>query len=1050
MKHFYLLIPLFFLLNLQPIKAVLPDGSVATDWTLTDLNGNTHNLYSILNSGKHVVLDFSATWCGPCWNYHNQHILTDLWNLYGPNGTDEIMVFFIEADVNTSLECLYGPAGCSGGTQGNWVAGTPYPIINLTSNQVRNDYQITYFPTLYAIRAQDRRVFEVGQASQVGWERWLFQSFAMDYTETVTNNTCLGNGSISLDVTEGYSTIYYQWNDFLGNSSTINNLNSGTYSCRISDTNGYFVDTEDIEVTGVPDLELTLVQQQNLLCTNDQSGSLTVGGQGGSGSYNYLWDTGDTGPTISNLSEGLYVCTITDGFGCQTQSNFGVSQPSLLGGFAYPFEVPCNGETGFVEFAGYQGTAPYMYDMGGTPQSDPYFYDLLPGTYTYNVTDANGCEFQSNFELTQIPSPIAIASATGSLDCTVLQTSVTGAGSSSGNQFTYTWTTLDGNIVSGGNSLIAVVDAPGVYTLAVYNTSEDCTSYAEATVVSTASLPEATIAPADALTCTFTERTLDGTGSSTGDNYTYLWSTTDGNIVSGGTTLFPVIDAPGEYSLQVTNTENGCLISTETIVVQDVSVPSLVLTDAEITCENSSVEICGTAPEGLTIQWNVGGELFEGNCVTVSEIGEYTASVVGNNGCSNSQIATVTASADLPQVELEAADLITCVLEQITLTGVLEGNPDDFTITWTTINGNIIEGENSLTPVVDKEGIYTLTVSNPANGCTTVSSIEVDEDKALPIAQYSSTQNGDDLVLTAEITGTINSLLWDLGNGETSTEESVTISFENTGNYTICLTTTNDCGETTTCNEIFYISSIKTQAQVASLKCFGENDGRISVTPSGGLPEFTISWTGPNGFTSSEFELTGLEAGTYIGVLTDAQGTEVTLTYEIKTPSQISETSVVISNDVNSGNIGSIDLAIEGGTGDLTYLWSNGSTDASLTNISAGEYTVIVTDANGCSKEFGPYIVENSSNTNETTWLNDFKLSPNPASDKVNLKVNFKQNINKAEVRIYDSVGKLVSSQSFDHDIDTSIDVSIFNQGLYYLELSTQNAVFNKKFIVVR
>jgi len=150
--------------------AQLPNGSIAPDWTMTDLDGVEHNMYSYLNDGYTVVIDFSAVWCGPCWNYHVSGALEDLYINHGPAGfpgvsattTDDVMVFFIEGDEGTIAE-LNG----NGSTQGNWVEGTPYPIIPTVSpnnNQVTSDYAIGYWPTIYMI-CPNRIINENGQIS---------------------------------------------------------------------------------------------------------------------------------------------------------------------------------------------------------------------------------------------------------------------------------------------------------------------------------------------------------------------------------------------------------------------------------------------------------------------------------------------------------------------------------------------------------------------------------------------------------------------------------------------------------------------------------------------------------------------------------------------------------------------------------------------------------------------------------------------------------------------------------------------------------------------
>lgn len=149
-------------------SAQLPNGSIAPDFTVTDINGNEHTLYDYLDAGIPVIIDLSATWCGPCWNYHigttngynGEGALHHLYNEHGPDGTNEVMVLSLEADDTTTDADLNGTGS---NTTGDWVTGTPYPICDNTGN-IFDLYECTYYPTIFTV-CPNRVITETGQAT---------------------------------------------------------------------------------------------------------------------------------------------------------------------------------------------------------------------------------------------------------------------------------------------------------------------------------------------------------------------------------------------------------------------------------------------------------------------------------------------------------------------------------------------------------------------------------------------------------------------------------------------------------------------------------------------------------------------------------------------------------------------------------------------------------------------------------------------------------------------------------------------------------------------
>ena len=133
-------------------SAQIPDGSMAPDFTLTDYYGTTHHLYSYLNAGKTVYLEIFAVHCPTCWAYHQTHRLKNLYEQYGPDGTDELMVLALDYDQWNGPDEFMG-IGPPWVTAGDWLTGTPYPLFNVEDPDrgVFTDYNVNFYPVLFKI-----------------------------------------------------------------------------------------------------------------------------------------------------------------------------------------------------------------------------------------------------------------------------------------------------------------------------------------------------------------------------------------------------------------------------------------------------------------------------------------------------------------------------------------------------------------------------------------------------------------------------------------------------------------------------------------------------------------------------------------------------------------------------------------------------------------------------------------------------------------------------------------------------------------------------------
>lgn len=171
-----ILLALATIFSVGAANAQIPSGSMAPDFTGVDRDGNTHHLYEYLQQGYTVVVDVSAAWCGPCWSYHNSGALETLHADHGVENGGNVIVLFVEGESQNTDAQITGTSG-SGAlfSQGDWTAGTEYPIIDDAS--IANTLQIAYFPTVYTI-CPSGVITETGQISAA--QHWAF----------IENNTC--------------------------------------------------------------------------------------------------------------------------------------------------------------------------------------------------------------------------------------------------------------------------------------------------------------------------------------------------------------------------------------------------------------------------------------------------------------------------------------------------------------------------------------------------------------------------------------------------------------------------------------------------------------------------------------------------------------------------------------------------------------------------------------------------------------------------------------------------------------------------------------------
>ncbi|HHJ50566.1 MAG TPA: hypothetical protein ENJ88_06650, partial [Phaeodactylibacter sp.] len=317
------------------------------------------------------------------------------------------------------------------------------------------------------------------------------------------------------------------------------------------------------------------------------------------------------------------------------------------------------------------------------------------------------------------------------LSCSNPQITIDASASSSGPGITYQWTTADGHIVSGANSLMPLIDAPGTYTLTItYQSATSlCTATASTLVVADPSDPQVLIAPPDTLSCLQPAITLQGSANVSGAGVSFLWMTSNGNILSDPAQANVQVDEPGVYYLLLSDANSGCTDMDSVQVLQDPQSPQAIVQADTLTlnCYLPQGILDGSAstPSTLLFQWTTtNGHILSdplADTLLVDSAGSYQLLVTDTlQGCSDSVSVLVLEDFRAPSSAVDSTVLqtLTCVHPEVWLEAVWADTLGTFDYSWQTTDGHILQGADSSAALADSAGLYFFANTFLETGCS--------------------------------------------------------------------------------------------------------------------------------------------------------------------------------------------------------------------------------------------------------------------------------------------------------------------------------------------
>ena len=515
-----------------------------------------------------------------------------------------------------------------------------------------------------------------------------------------------------------------------------------------------------------------------------------------------------------------------------------------------------------------------------------------------------------------------------------------------------------------------------------------------------------------------------GTGT-----YTYAWSA----IINTGftpTTQDVANLMADEYSVIVTD-DNACQMELTNIVLSDPAGMEIEITPTDESCFGANdaeifvfVNEGGGTPE-FTYLWSTGdvSQLISNLDIDpIMGYEEFWVTITDANGCTEMTGAMVNAAWD-PEYEIATINS-NCGLANGEAS--VEGLEGSFEITW--ITGEIGDHIYGL-----RAGLYTVEINDLDMGCSSIKEFYIEDNSGATftptVIDASSLTTNDGQISLVISGGTApHIVVWD--NAMISNINPNLYS----GSYSATITDADGCLNTV-CVPVGYITDLSASGSSTNTgMCSGVN-GSATVYPWGGLPPYVFAWDDPSIQTTATAN--NLTAGIYHCLITDFALNQVTITVAVGDnggPNISFDTGGIETCGQADGYI---NINASGGTGTLSYLWSNGTTNQNLTNASAGHYQLLVTDQafpNPCHTAYNEYVqgsmpmeqticivtVDSVTNHNLVVWENvqtDGVDHYNIYRDHCDNDFSFVGSVNADAITVFEDITSLPFIKSYSYKI---------------------------------